>query len=49
MKLAVIGSRGLKDLVIDPYITEDVTEIVSGGRSVRTLVPWNMRDGTGSR
>ena len=31
MKLAVIGSRGLKDLVIDPYITEDVTEIVSGG------------------
>jgi len=31
MKLAVIGSRKLTQIVIDGYITEEVTEIVSGG------------------
>ena len=31
MKLAVIGSRSLCDIVIDDYIPYDVTEIVSGG------------------
>ena len=38
MKLAVIGSRNIKDLVIDGYIPEGVCEIVSGGaRGVDTL------------
>ena len=31
MKLAIIGSRGLITQNIDKYISEDVTEIVSGG------------------
>ena len=31
MKLAVIGSRNLTDIVLDGYISEDVDEIVSGG------------------
>ena len=31
MKLAVVGSRNLKDILLDRYIPEDVTEIVSGG------------------
>ena len=31
MRLAVIGSRSLCDIVIDDYIPYNVTEIVSGG------------------
>ena len=31
MKIAIVGSRNLKNLVIDPYISEEVEEIVSGG------------------
>jgi len=31
MKLAIVGSRNLTTLVLDRYISEDVTEIVSGG------------------
>ncbi|MBO5355440.1 MAG: hypothetical protein J6B09_05165 [Clostridia bacterium] len=31
MKLAIVGSRNLANIVLDPYITEDVEEIVSGG------------------
>jgi predicted Rossmann fold nucleotide-binding protein DprA/Smf involved in DNA uptake len=31
MKLAIIGSRGLRIDNLDKYIGEDVTEIVSGG------------------
>ena len=31
MKLAVIGSRKLKNIRIDAYISEEVSEIVSGG------------------
>ena len=31
MKLAIIGSRGLKDLRIEEYIPSGVDEIVSGG------------------
>ena len=31
MKLAVIGSRGLKQVIIDDYIPDGVEEIVSGG------------------
>ena len=31
MKLAVIGSRGLKQVIIDDYIPDGVDEIVSGG------------------
>ena len=31
MKLAIIGSRNLTDIVIDEYIPDGVTEIVSGG------------------
>ena len=31
MKLAVIGSRSLCDIVIDMYIPHNVSEIVSGG------------------
>lgn len=33
MKLAIIGSRNLTQLVIDEYIPDGVTEIVSGGAS----------------
>ena len=31
MKLAIIGSRNLTNIVIDEYIPEGVSEIVSGG------------------
>ena len=31
MKLAIVGSRNLTDIELDPYIPEDVSEIVSGG------------------
>lgn len=31
VKLAIIGSRGLKSAAIGAYISSDVTEIVSGG------------------
>lgn len=38
MKLAIIGSRGLDQLMIDELIPSGVTEIVSGGaRGVDTL------------
>ncbi len=38
MKLAIIGSRNLTQIVIDDYIGPSVTEIVSGGaRGVDTL------------
>lgn len=33
MKLAIIGSRKLTQIIIDKYISQDVTEIVSGGAS----------------
>ena len=31
MKLAIIGSRGIKNIDLKEYITSDVVEIVSGG------------------
>ena len=31
MKLAIIGSRGIKDIQLEKFITSEVTEIVSGG------------------
>ncbi len=31
MKVAVIGSRGLKVLDLEKYLPKDVTEIISGG------------------
>ncbi len=31
MKLAIIGSRTIKNILIDNYIPENVSEIVSGG------------------
>lgn len=31
MKVAVIGSRGLKVLNLEKYLPKDVTEIISGG------------------
>lgn len=31
MKLAIVGSRNLTNIVLDRYISEDVKEIVSGG------------------
>ena len=31
MKLAIIGSRSLCGIVIDEYVTQNVSEIVSGG------------------
>ena len=31
MKLAVIGSRSLQDVILDQYISKEVQEIVSGG------------------
>ena len=31
MKLAIIGSRGISDFDLEPYVSESVTEIVSGG------------------
>ena len=31
MKLAIIGSRSIKNLNLDKYIPKNVTEIVSGG------------------
>ena len=31
MKLAVVGSRKIKEIFIDDYIPKEVTEIVSGG------------------
>jgi hypothetical protein len=31
MKLAIIGSRGIKNINLKEYITSDVDEIVSGG------------------
>lgn len=31
MRLAIVGSRDLTDIVLDPFITPEVTEIVSGG------------------
>ena len=38
MRLAVVGSRKLNQMVIDDYLPEGVTEIVSGGASgVNTL------------
>lgn len=33
MKLAIIGSRTIKDLDLSPYITPEVREIVTGGAS----------------
>ena len=38
MKLAIVGSRNVKDIVIGAYMPDDVTEIVSGGaKGVDTL------------
>ena len=38
MKLAIIGSRGIKNINLKEYITSDVDEIVSGGaRGVDTI------------
>lgn len=31
MKLAIVGSRKITDISIDEYISDEVTEIVSGG------------------
>lgn len=31
MKVAIVGSRNLTNIVLDRYISEDVEEIVSGG------------------
>ena len=31
MKIAVVGSRNLTEVIIDKYISSDVDEIVSGG------------------
>lgn len=31
MKLAIVGSRSIKFVPLEKYITDDVTEIVSGG------------------
>ena len=31
MKLAIVGSRNLTNIVLDRYISEEVEEIVSGG------------------
>ena len=31
MKLAVIGSRNLKNIALEQYVSEEVREIVSGG------------------
>lgn len=31
MKLAIVGSRNLKNIVLDQYISEEANEIVSGG------------------
>lgn len=31
MKIAIVGSRDLKDVALDQYISEDAKEIVSGG------------------
>ncbi len=31
MKIAIIGSRGIKSIQLEKYITNGVTEIVSGG------------------
>ena len=41
MKLAIIGSRNIDDIVIDKYIPEATTEIVSGGaKGVDTLAKF---------
>ena len=38
MKLAIVGSRNLTNIIIDNYIPKGVTEIVSGGaRGIDTL------------
>ena len=38
MKLAIIGSRALTDIIIDDYVPTNTTEIVSGGaRGIDTL------------
>ena len=38
MKLAIVGSRGITNIDVAPYIPSGVTEIVSGGaRGVDTL------------
>lgn len=38
MKLAVIGSRGITELELTPYIPENTTEIISGGaKGIDTL------------
>ena len=31
MKLLIVGSRSIKDFDLDPYIPDDVDEIISGG------------------
>ena len=31
MKLAIVGSRSLTNIVLDSYVSKDVEEIVSGG------------------
>lgn len=31
MRLAVVGSRSIGNIELEPYVSEDVTEIVSGG------------------
>lgn len=39
MKLAIIGSRSIKNIQLEKYITKEVTEIVSGGaKGVDTMV-----------
>lgn len=38
MKLAIIGSRNLTEISIDEYVSDEVTEIVSGGaKGIDTL------------
>ena len=31
MKIAIVGSRNLKNIALESYLSEEVTEIVSGG------------------
>ena len=47
MKLAVIGSRSLCDIVIDEYIPYDVTEIVSGGAKGIDMIAKNYANRNG--
>ncbi len=47
MKLAILGSRGLRAKNIDDYVTDGVTEVVSGGaRGVdRDAADWARERG----